>query len=346
MSRRIPVTGGIRWTGAEGRRRALAATALLVCLLAWARGRAVLAQEGETGPLADAISLDPGATCLEGLTLIEHVRQWLESDRIDRRIRVSVMGSTRSKHKAVFIVDKGDGYPTERSFESVPESCIELHSALALSIAMAIKAVRFEAPLREPPGPSAGLRRVAVVGQWYVTTGVVNPAFAAIALAGGSGRFELGWFEWLDTRLGIMTSAAYGQRLQPGEDWRYHVNLWAVRGDLCYGADLIENLRSRACVGSAFGLLKTQGMNEPFENRFVGNAQDEDWAAFLLSTDLAYTGLEVFGLRVGPVIEFDFPLPVWTRRYQVVDQDGSFVAESDPVGYGMGVSLGLVVRAR
>jgi hypothetical protein len=349
MSRRIPASGGVRGKDAGRRQGRLPAVAALVFLFAGPAARSALARENETVALADTISLDPGVTCLEGLMLTEHVRKWLGSDRIDRRVRIRVLGSKRSAIKAVFIVDKGDGYPTERSFESAPESCIELHSALALSIAMAIKAVRFEAPLREPPEPSAGLRRVATAFQWYVTTGVVNPAFSAVAPVGPSGRFELGWLSWLDARLGIMTTSAYGQRVQTGEDWRYDVNLWAVRGDLCYGADPFENLRSRFCLGSAFGLLKTQGKNVNGIERFVGNAQAEDWAAFIPSIDLAYTGLEVFGLRVGPSIEIDFHLPVWSRKYEVVAQEGSdtsVIAEGVPIIYGVGVAVGLVGRAR
>ncbi len=350
MSRRTPVSGGIREAAASRRLRISSTVAALIVLLPWLAAGKAAAEQSESMKLGDAITLDPGATCLDGLRLTEHVRQWLDSDEIDRRIRVRVLGNRRSSNKAVFIVDKGDGYPTERNFESVPESCVELHSALALSIALAIKAVRFDAPLREPPSPSAGLKRVAATFQWSFTTGIVNPAFTAIAPVGPSGRFELGWLRWLDTRLGIMTSAAYGQLLKAGEDWRYDVNLWAIRGDLCYGADPVENLRARACLGAAYGLLKTQGKNVSGpvsgDDRFVGNAQDESWAAGFLSGDLAYTWLELFGLSMGPSIEIDFPLPVWARRYRVVNAAGAVEAESVPVIFGMGASIGWVVRAR
>ena len=230
--------------------------------------------------LGDAITLDPGATCLDALTLVEHVRQWLDSDEIDRRIRVRVLGSRWSDGKTVFIVDKGDGYPTERRFESVPESCVELHSALALSISLAINAVRFDAPLREPPSPSAGLNRVAVAFQWSITTGIVNPAFTDFAPIGPSGRIELGWLKWLDARLGIWTSAAYGQRVISGADFRYNVNLWAIRGDFCYGADAVEWIRARACVGSAYGLLKTQGKNAGGANN-GGDSPLSEWRSRL-----------------------------------------------------------------
>lgn len=102
----------------------------------------------QTRTVADALSLTPGPTCLEEARLERRVARWLERERISDDIQVRVSGGPEP-NQASFVLTRGDAPPTERVLSEVPGDCGDQHSAVALSIALAIDATLL-GPL--PPG--------------------------------------------------------------------------------------------------------------------------------------------------------------------------------------------------
>jgi hypothetical protein len=88
--------------------------------------------------LADALVVEPGATCLARETMLEHIRSWRDRDQVDRGIAVRVRGSSKDPHALEFVVWFGDEIVIERSFDDAPDSCADLHAVVGLAIAIAL----------------------------------------------------------------------------------------------------------------------------------------------------------------------------------------------------------------
>ncbi len=72
-----------------------------------------------------------------------------------RASRVEVRGGTRTPAEPSFTIDAGDGEPRRsRKLDDAPADCDQLHSALALSIALAIDATLAERAQGTPPPPA------------------------------------------------------------------------------------------------------------------------------------------------------------------------------------------------
>ncbi|MEY4576799.1 MAG: hypothetical protein RL701_1502, partial [Pseudomonadota bacterium] len=95
--------------------------------------------------LLPTLSLDPGATCLERDRLVARVVRWREQSDIDANssLRVEVRGDARDPTRIFFFVELRGAEHTERTervIEQAPSDCDQLHSAVALSIALALDA--------------------------------------------------------------------------------------------------------------------------------------------------------------------------------------------------------------
>jgi hypothetical protein len=112
-------------------------------------------------PLAEVVKLDAGATCLELDRLTLRIARWRERDSVDARIHVDVHGDPSLPNRITFTVTKEGGASAQRTLGDAPKDCDELHSAVALAIALSIDATLMDAraqkeadiPLPEPPPP-------------------------------------------------------------------------------------------------------------------------------------------------------------------------------------------------
>ncbi len=312
-------TGGSRW---------LSKAALVLSCASVALPRVAAAGENPSRPLVETLTVHPGSTCLEGLMLAEHVQRWLGADTVDARMRIVVRGSQHDPHRADFTIIKGDGYPTHRDFKADTAECVELHSALGLSIALAVRATWIE-PEGEY-GDAPGVRRAAFAVQALATSGVLG------GLApGAAGQFEVGLSEWLDLRVGATMAYAAHQRLSDNLEGRFDVLLFAGRSDVCGGVRVAESLRVRICLGTMIGLFRTAGSDvaQP-------EIQAEGWGAAAVGVDAAIDFSRSVGMTLGP----DVLVPFWTRRMQVVREDGSSGGDKTLPPWGFVVGIGPVLR--
>lgn len=296
--------------------------------------------------LLTAIEVQPGATCLAADKLVRRVERWLDQTKVDARIRVHVRGDDAEPNEVEFSIDRGDGLrPAVRRIENAPLDCEQLHSALALSIALAIDASILggaaeglelpddEALTEEPEdegraGPSYLRVAAAVLGE--VSTGLIT---SDIALGAGA-RLELGFTPWLELRAGALFTGIGGQRVQsvPGT---FSASIVAGRADACGVLQPAEALRLLACGAFVLGELRTTG-HDFMETSSEGSL----WSA-------AGGGIEVQAAAADPlafVLGVDVLIPFARKSVLVLDPMGRAVASRDLTSVGVVIGVGVVFR--
>lgn len=230
-----------------------------------------------TRPLSEALIVQR-AECLETESLARAVTRWLGQDAIDRRISISVR---KEGDAIVYGLHRDDVLVGQRTVTSLPEGCVELTTALALSIAVAIEATFFggeeaDAPPEAAPptarrAPPAGaiararasprrkpgrdatppVPHAAVTGElgllWNTLPGVRPLASAGVDVA---------WSRHLATRTAVLATTAAASSLGTGE---VETSLYAGRADAC-GLGPTKRLELRACLGLAWGLVPSRGV--------------------------------------------------------------------------------------
>lgn len=243
---------------------------------------------GERVAVADALDLDPGATCLEHDRLVEQVVTWLERDELDPRLTVAVVGDPTEVRTLRFTLHDRGTPIAERTFAPGPSSCDDLHSVVALAIALAVDATVLEsvgitpapptepepapepAPLPEPertetsepsplpdlaPRPRPWALRASLRG--LLTVGV-PPTLGG----GGQLGLEAGWRDLVDVQLGVLATSAGAQPVDAGAqssgEATLAVTLVAGRADACVGPQL-RRVRPRLCGGVLAGAALAEG---------------------------------------------------------------------------------------
>jgi hypothetical protein len=252
---------------------------LATCGLCWAVAAALgltdvgaglaRAQSGDPAAvLAESLTLSSGASCLERDRLIERVVRWREGGTMDRSIRIQVRGDPRDVTRVYFVVARAGLAPTERVLENAPLDCDQLHSAVALSIALAIDALlsaeraarAAETPLPPPP-TAAGARRTSGAAAWHMELGLlagasvsVVPTTAPVLLP----RLQLAPLPW--AALAIEAAATWSDGIQIlGTPGRFNAAVWALGMDACFGGETTERLSFFACTGMRGGAFVTKG---------------------------------------------------------------------------------------
>lgn len=292
--------------------------------------------------LLTAIDVRPGATCLAADKLVRRVERWLNQTKVDARIRVLVRGDDSDAYKVEFSIDRGDGQaPAVRRIDDAPADCEQLHSALALSIALAIDASILgggELPdddtLLDEPGPApteepAYLRvALGVLGQ--LSTGLVTSDLAL----GAAGRLELGLVPWLDLRVGALFASAGGQRVEavPGS---YEASIVGARADVCAAYEPVAVLRLLVCGSGVIGQFRTAG-----HDYTKTEEQDSLWTA-------AGGGLEAQALvldQLALALTADLLIPFARRTILVLDTARMPLAERELTSVGVVIGVGAVFR--
>ncbi|MCH9680272.1 MAG: hypothetical protein K0V04_02470 [Deltaproteobacteria bacterium] len=247
-----------------------------------------------TVAISDALALEVGATCLEHDRLSEQVVTWLGRDDLDPRLTVVVEGDDREARTLRFTLRDRGTVIAERDFPQGPSRCDDLHSVVALAIALAIDATVLEsvgvsqpvAPTPEPidvkplpPDPPAevqprvepvvppddGLDLTPPKPNWHLRAhGRALLTLGAPPTVGGGGQLglELSWRNRVDLQLGALASSAGSQSVADGS---LNVTLAAGRADLCWGPQL-GLFRPRVCGGVVAGTAvgESQGFARDF----------------------------------------------------------------------------------
>jgi hypothetical protein len=297
-------------------------------------------------PVAEALVLQPGATCLEHDTLAERVGRWLRRDAIDARIRVSVRGDAVAKNRVSFTIERG-AERAERAIADAPIDCDQLHSAIALSIALAIDASlgqgavqetgpelpadeQLLAPVEKAPPPGPPYIRLALGLFAHATSGVLTePSW------GASGRLELGFVPWLDVRLSGFGAALDKQVLRGADEGSFGVALFAGRLDGCAVVTPTAELRALACLGALGGALHTRGHGFAPEQ-----SEDRLWVAVVGGIEAQAQLARFFALAAS----VDLLVPLARHRIQVFDAQGVVAGERVLTPVGVLIGVGPVLR--
>ena len=296
--------------------------------------------------LLTAIEVEPGATCLAADKLIRRVERWLNQTKVDARIRVHVLGDDSDPYKVQFSIDRGDGLkPAVRRIDNAPQECEQLHSALALSIALAIDASilggspgPIELPddetLLEEDDPAEGeepayLRiGLGVFGQ--LSTGLLT---SDVSL-GAAGRLEVGFVPWLDLRLGALFGTVSDQRVKavPGT---YSASIVAGRADVCGAYSPADVLRLLLCASGVLGEFRTIGHD------YTESTEEASlWTAAGGGIEIQAQALD----QLAFALSVDLLIPFARRSILVLDPAGDTLAERQLTSAGIVIGAGAVFR--
>jgi hypothetical protein len=288
-----------------------------------------------TRPLREAVAVEPGATCLETATLVEHVESWLGTDAADSDVSIEVRGSPDQPRVVEFRTLRAGRAIAYRRFAPGPARCDHLHAALGLAIAMAIRASLIE----EVTGTTADARAHVPEASADATRpwAIGANALAAVAVLPGAAfgadvRVERALAHPFRVRFGLLGLAALGETLSPG-----HFDVWllAPQIDLCAGLDLSHRLRGQACMGLAGGAVSAQGHGFPSsQNELVR------WFAAVNGLDFVADLAESWSLDLA----ISVILPIARTSIVVRDSAGVVVEGRDLATVGAFLGVGPVYR--
>jgi hypothetical protein len=203
-------------------------------------------------PLAQAIDVSSGATCLEEERLQAQVRTWLGHDRLRADLHVHVQGDDTDPRAVVFRIVLG-GKPRERRFDGLPAGCEDATAVVGLAVALAIDAnvvSTIVAPVVERPALPA--RKVLAL---QVSAGLEVVPGASLGLAAG---FEYGLGSWISARLDLMAQVSRSNAIE-GAAGVFDVVAGGPAPQLCAGGAVTGSFRFELCSGVVAGLLHAQG---------------------------------------------------------------------------------------
>ena len=269
----------------------------LVGALALSFGTDARADTQREVPLARAIVVEPGATCLD-----EAARRGAGSyvartrHRARQDTRVTVHGDPRNPRERWSSKSRGEALVRRRKFDETPSGCDETHAAVGLAIALAIDAGVLKQLLE--PANERPVRLLAVqLGGGYE----VLPAFSF----GAKASVEYGIREWLSGR-GRSARGVLPRDGIAGSSGTFDAALLVGSLEICAGGRLVDMLRVALCAGAGAGGVRAQG-----HGYTVSRAEGSPWLGVL-------SGVRVdilLGLRW--VLDLDMAVPVVAPRYTV-----------------------------
>jgi hypothetical protein len=285
--------------------------------------------------------LDSGATCLEREKLITRIVRWRETEDVDPSLQVQVWGDPKVPTRVFFSVARAGIDPAERTLANAPSDCDELHSAVALSIALAIDslfAAQGPTPLTaaiealeakssaHEPTEKAVYARYWELGLLVGATLSIVPGMGLAALP----RVQLTLLPWLSLGAeGVVTRA---ERLTLGAGpGSYDATVLAAGVDACAGGETAERMSFYVCLGGRGGGFSTQGYGSDDSSTYT-----RQWWVLSGSSQARAWILPAFGLGIG--IEGMFSL---FERLLVLR--GSTQSQAVP-RFGLAVSVGPVFR--
>lgn len=203
------------------------------------------ARAADTQRIRRQLRVEPGATCLTAEKLADEVQQLLDDAPVADDFVFFVDGSASEPRNVYLRIVRQEGVVAQRAFEPGPDRCSHLHAAVALAIALAIKAAH--------EGPRAVIREWSLSGAGLWTYRLL-PQFAPGAEL--SVRRALG--EHVLVRAGALGVLAFGAPLEslPGT---FDATLIAARAEGCGRVRLVSPLRAGICAGLLGGVLHVAG---------------------------------------------------------------------------------------
>ena len=229
-------------------------------LLSIALGFSPVAHAVGAERLRGQLRVQPGATCLSADELAVQVEQWLDDAPVAADVTIVVDGSATDPRGVRLHVARDGRTVAERVFEPGPTRCDHLHAAVALAIALALKASPIEAgeqpladePVAPAPEPAAA-RRWSVAGTALATYRLLPELAPGLELLA---RYRLN--EHIALRMGALGVAAFDVQLA-AQAASFDATLAVLRADGCGRRQLAGALHGGVCLGLLGGLLHAAG---------------------------------------------------------------------------------------
>lgn len=358
--------GDDRITGRTGARRPArrilgsVLPVLLAAGLVFAPAPAPASAPAQPRPIREVLQVEAGASCLSADALADTISSWLGRDTVDAAIATIDVRGDPARTEAIAIRIEIRGELVERSFDSAPPTCSDLHAVVGLAIAIAVDAAVLEGlgyevvdpneaavpqardserpPLTrrsrrsEPskPTPRRTPVSVAAAARGGVWVGVL-PGIAG----GGGAQIELGWRGWLDLRLGLW--GGYGGQRLLAENAIVALGLVGGRVDAC-AALARPHLRPRLCFGPAAGALQVSAKS-PGVRDAVG-----PWVGLVVAPELRIWATRRFALDLFVELVVPVVRPVLAERDpSKEDMIGASIAPP-PVGAVIGIGAAFTIR--
>jgi hypothetical protein len=284
-------------------------------------GAAKQAREGHA--LQEIVTVAAGATCLDRERLIDRVARWLQRSVIEAPLRVVVRGDAELPTRVFFSVVREPGDSAERRLDNAPSDCDQMHSAVALSIALAIEAT-LQHPLtaageipparakepgwQRPPPPRHPHLELAVLGG--ASVGVLT----APALAGAA-RLSISPLSWLEIAIAGLATHVGGETIdQVAGSFAQTVVTGGL--DACFGGETVQRVGFFMCIGARAGSFRSVGEGFDVRNHtttsawwaLAGSGQGRFWLSggvgIATSVEAVYSlvkrDLSVLGSGSGP----------------------------------------------
>lgn len=296
--------------------------------------------------LEGQLTLDSGATCMERKRLISRIIRWRETEDVDATLRVQVWGDPKIATRVFFSVSRDGVNPAERTLANAPSDCDELHSAVALSIALAIDSL-FASSDRTPL--TAAIE--ALEAKQDEQTETANPPYQrfweADLLVGATlsvipsmalaalPRVQYAILPWF--AVGVEAILTRGERIPfKAGTLTFDATVLAIGLDACVGGETAERMSFYACLGGRGGGFSTQGYGVSSSDLVT-----RPWWALAASSQARAWILPSFGIGIG--IEALFAL---AQRDLVArsDQPGGAPQSQSVPPFGLAVSGGPVFR--
>lgn len=269
-------------------------------------------------PLADALELQPGATCLSRDALTSQIAAWLGKDTIDRDLSVRVAASAHDAREVWFELRRGELLLASRRFSPAPAGCAPLEAVLALAIAMALEvSLRDELLVSLGGGPAPARLQTSLATLAELGLGLL-PGTSA----GGAVRLGLRVHRLVALRFEGWVHTSQNEALR-GAPVPLELEAWlaGVRAAACLLVPLTRALVVNACGGLGAGSLRITGAGDP-----GARAARLPWAGVAAAAELSVTLSEHWSLDTGASLE----VPLGQRRYGLRHADGT-VATSEPL---------------
>ncbi|HKP55784.1 MAG TPA: hypothetical protein VJV78_03660 [Polyangiales bacterium] len=290
----------------------------------------VQAAEPELQDLAASVKVDRGVTCLDSSELVEHVSGWLGTDRVASPLTIEVHGSPYFARTVWFRIQRGTETLAERRFEPAPARCEDLHAAVGLAIALALKASLLDSLIGERTAGDPHASRPFRIGA---------EALGGIAVVPGTAfgidlSFQQSFAERFAARLSFL--GLFGPFGDFEED-QGSFQTWLTIGrlDVCSRLADLDSLDISVCVGVAAGGLYATGdafpmsLNALIPYFALANALELD---IRLSRHWSLT------------VAVDVLVPLLSTSFVVRDTNGKVLASHDLAAAGGLIAIGPAYR--
>jgi hypothetical protein len=270
-------------------------------------------------PIADAVDVQPGATCLDERNLEAHVQMWLGRSGVPPAVRVFVQGVGRRTDAVEFRIVR-QGKIRWRKFDPIPSACGEAHAALGLAIALAIdEGLLKELGDRHHEPVSHGL----VIGFELAGGYQVIPGYSGGLKAG----VDYGVLSWLRPRAEALFQHSRDNEIE-GSSGVFDATLFAGTLGLCAGGAFSETLRLAMCTSVIGGAVHSKGSGYLISSARTGKFFSVS-SGMRMSVELGVTWL----------LDLDLVFPVRVPRF-TVERPGTTDLYRDPGAVGVLIGVG------